>query len=573
MAFTDYIIVGGGAAGGVLAKRLAEDAEKSVVLLESGPVDDNPFIHIPVAFGKLFKTDLDYQYFTEPEPTSGNRAMFWPRAKVLGGCTSMNAMVYIRGNKGDYDRWAETTGDASLAYDADALKYFKKAEHNERASIRDPSMTKLHGVGGPLNVTDRVVNVISEALLQAAVQRGGAPFVTDLNTPEQEGIGYVQTTTKYGFRAGTARQYIRPALAACNNLKLVTNAHVTRLVFSGDSNPTVVGVEYMDKTSKTIKTIMAKETILCGGALNSPQLLMLSGIGPREQLEQHGIKVVVDLPAVGENMQDHLLCSVCHEASQPVSIALAETDAEESMRQLQLFGTGPLSSNIAEICAFYKIRTDKIGSGGDDLFDHSLAYPTMQTHSAGSFYLEHGFKNPQPPQNPHGMFLAPGVVRPTSVGKVVLASADPFENVKIIPNYFSTPEDINVMVNGIKLAREIYQQEAMKKYLGPEIAPGPSVQTDAQLEEYARSFSETIYHPTSTCKMGSSPSDSVVDTKSHRVHGVQGIRVCDASIMPDVITGNTNAPTIMLAERAADYIVKDDMITIEKVRKTHQFFA
>ncbi|HEX7734010.1 MAG TPA: choline dehydrogenase [Ktedonobacteraceae bacterium] len=516
----DYIIVGAGSAGCVLANRLSEDPQTSVLLLEAGGDDKQMEIHVPAAFSKLFKTACDWEYYTEAEPAMANRQMYWPRGKVLGGSSSINAMLYVRGHRQDYDGW-RNAGNDGWGY-ADVLPYFKKAENQERG----PS--EYHGVGGPLNVADlRYVNPLSRAFVEACVE-SGIPANDDFNGAVNEGAGIYQTTQKNGARWSTVNAYLQPALRR-PNLTVRPQTQVARVLIE---NGRATGVVYTANGQP--ETVRAnREVLVCGGAINSPQILMLSGIGPAEHLKSVGIDIVVDLPGVGENLQDHLVAGAAYFSTKPVSLF----DAEKLGNQLAylLFRKGPFTSTIAEAGGFVKTRSE-------------LSAPDIQFHFAPVFFKDHGAT----PAPGHGFTIAPTLLHPRSRGRVRLRSSDPLAHAQIHANYFAEEEDIQTLLAGLKLSHELAHTRAFASFLGAESDPLTWDKSDSEMIEAMRQSGETLYHPAGTCKMGSDPL-AVVDTQL-RVRGVEGLRVIDASIMPNVVGGNTNAPTIMIAEKAADII-------------------
>ncbi len=516
----DYVIVGAGSAGCVLASRLTEDPNVSVLLLEAGGSDKKQEVQIPAAFSKLFKTPLDWNYETEPQPHLKDRKLYWPRGKMLGGSSSMNAMMYVRGNRHDYDEWAES-GNPGWAF-ADVLPYFKKAEHYERGG------SDYAGSAGPLNVTDlRTVNPITSACLEAAVEAGLAR-TDDFNGRTQEGVGATLVTQKNGARYSTATAYLKPALKR-PNLTVQTGAQVARVLTDGTR---AVGVSYL-RDGAQVEERARREVILCGGAINSPQLLLLSGIGPAEHLKALGIAVVADLPGVGQNLQDHLASGVQYHSKQPVSLFSAEKPV--NILNYLLFKKGPLTSNVAEGVAFVKTRPD-------------LLVPDLELLFAPSFFVDHGFGNPPG----HGFTIGVVLLHPESKGSLTLRSTNPTDPPVIQPNYLSSERDVQVMIEGLRLARKIGQARALDAYRGDEFLPGEAAQSDADLAEFLRERSETLYHPVGTCRMGEDPL-AVVDP-ALRVRGVEGLRVVDASVIPTIISGHTNAPSIMIAEKAADLI-------------------
>jgi choline dehydrogenase len=516
----DYVIVGAGSAGCVLANRLTEDPQTTVLLLEAGVPDDMQEIHIPVAFGKLFKTPLDWAYTTEEEPHLDHRTLYWPRGKMLGGSSSINAMIYIRGNRADYDHWRDL-GNEGWGYD-EVLPYFKKAENQERGA------SAYHGVGGPLNVMDRrYTNPLSLAFIEAGAELG-YPHNNDFNGATQEGFGNYQVTQKQGRRHSASVGYLHPALSR-PNLTVETQALATKILFEGTR---AVGVAYLkDGTQQEAR--VKKEVILSGGAINSPQVLLLSGVGPADHLRAMGIGVVADVPGVGQHLQDHPAAMVCYACTQPITLASAET--AENLNEYVEHQRGPLTSNVGETGAFLKIAPE-------------APEPDLQYHFAPVYYINHGFTVPEG----HGFTIGPTLVRPQSSGHLELRSTDPTVYPAITANYLASEEDMRVLVEGVKLARRLGQSHAFDAFRGEEALPGPQVASDEEIAAFIRATAETLYHPVGTCKMGRD-AQAVVDDQL-RVHGIQGLRVIDASIMPTIVNGNTNAPTIMIAEKAADLL-------------------
>ncbi|HEX6183881.1 MAG TPA: choline dehydrogenase [Pyrinomonadaceae bacterium] len=517
----DYVIVGAGSAGCVLARRLSEDAGARVLLLEAGEPDRRREIHIPAAFAKLFKTSCDWDYETEPQPHLGGRRLYWPRGKMLGGSSSMNAMIYIRGHRSDFDAWRDA-GNEGWGFD-EVLPYFKKAEHRERGA------DAFHGAGGPLNVADlRTVNPLSRAFVAAAAELGHA-LNEDFNGARQEGFGFYQVTQKGGRRCSAAAAYLKPALRR-PNLTVLTGAHATRLLFEGVR---ASGVEYV-REGRAERARAGREVLLSGGAVNSPQLLMLSGVGPADELRRLGVEPLADLPGVGRNLQDHLIVAVAYACTRPVSLASAE--AGRHVANYLLFKKGPLTSNVGEAGGFVRTRP-------------GLAAPDLQFHFGPVYYLSHGFVRPEG----HGFTIGPTLIRPESRGHITLRSADPFDPPSIQPCYLEAEADLRTLVEGVKVARELAHTKALGGYRGAAVCE--KLGTDEEIAEHVRDAAETIYHPTGTCRMGDDAL-AVVDARL-RVRGVEGLRVVDASVMPSIVGGNTNAAVIMLAEKAADAIKAD----------------
>ncbi len=516
----DYIIVGAGSAGCVLAARLTEDLRTRVLLLEAGGEGGAKEIRIPAAFSKLFKTPVDWNFATEPEPHLHDRRLYWPRGKVLGGSGAINAMIYVRGNRADYDYWRDL-GNAGWGF-ADVLPYFKKSENQERGG------SEYHGVGGPVNVADlRYVNPLTRAFLAAAEEIGIASNV-DFNGAEQDGAALYQVTQKNGGRWSASDGYLQPARER-SNLTVVTGAHAARVLMEGKR---AVGVAFL--CGGVMEQARAGgEVILAGGTVNSPQLLMLSGIGPADELKAAGISAIHDLPGVGKNLQDHPMVSVGYLCTQKISLDGAET-LGNFLRWL-VWRNGPLASNVAEAGLFLRTRL-------------GLAVPDLQLLFGPAYYRGHGLVR----RKEHCFGFGPTLITPESRGEVSLRTANPLDAPAIRANYLATDADLRTLIAGVRLARRLAHTKAFDRYRGAELHPGATQNSDAEISEFLRNELETLYHPVGTCKMGNDAL-AVVDARL-RVRGIERLRVVDASIMPRVPGGNTNAPVMMIAEKVAEMI-------------------
>jgi choline dehydrogenase len=477
-------------------------------------------VSLPAGFNKLFQSDADWAYFTEPERELGDRRIYWPRGKLIGGSSSMNAMIYIRGIPSDYDGWANL-GCTGWSW-KEVLPFFRKAERNERGA------SELHGGDGAIQVSDqRDANAVSRAFIDACVEFGFARN-DDFNGAIHEGFGLYQVTQRRGRRFSAADAYLAPARRR-KNLHVETGAHVTRLLFD---RRRCLGVEYV-KNGKTERALATREVLLAGGAINSPQLLLASGIGPASDLRALAIDVVADVAGVGKNLQDHPIVGVYYKCTKPITLDVAE--GIPNLLRFLLDGRGPLTSNVAEAGGFWKTRADLEG-------------PDLQLHFAPAWFVAEGSTKPEG----CGFSIGPTLIRPESRGEIKLRSVDPSDPPRIFARYLSDRRDLETLVAGVKTMREVAKSKALAQYRGAERLPGESVRTDAEIETYVRGGLETLFHPVGTCKMGTD-ADAVVDPEL-RVRGVERVRVIDASIMPRIPSGNTQAPTVMIAERAASLL-------------------
>jgi choline dehydrogenase len=520
-ATAHYVIVGAGSAGCAVAARLSEDPAVRVTLLEAGGKGKHPNVTIPAAFAKQFKTKLDWDFQTEPEPGCDGRSLYIPRGKSLGGSSSMNAMMYVRGRPLEYDLW-ERDGAAGWGW-ASVQPYFLRAEDNSRGA------SEHHAVGGPLRVEDQVdPRPLTKRFIDAA-QAAGIPRIDDYNGPEQDGVSITQVTQRNGRRWSAADGYLRPVLGR-SNLDVVTNATVAGIEID---NGRATGVRYLDRRGREHFAGAEREVVLSAGAIGSPHLLMLSGVGPSDQLREHGIDVVQDLPGVGENLHDHPYVVCVWSSAAPESLYGAEKPG--ALLKWLLRKRGPLTSNVGEAMAFVRTRA------GLPAADIQLIY-------APAYFVNHGFED----YDGHAMTLGPVLLNPKSRGHVRLGSADPAAKPAITTNTLVEAEDVEALVRGVRRAREIATHEPLASATDREIFPGSGVETDADVEADIRRRVELLYHPVGTCRMGTDE-NAVVDAQLC-VRGVEGLRVADASVMPVITGGNTNAPAIMIGERAADLI-------------------
>jgi choline dehydrogenase len=525
----DYVIVGAGSAGCVLANRLSANPHNRVLLLEAGGRDWHPFIHMPAGLAKLVNIQsLNWNYTTEPEPQLNNRRLYWPRGKVLGGSSSINAMCYCRGHRADYDHW-QALGNPGWGFE-DMLAHFKATEANARPGID----TAYHGTKGDLSVEDlRYHNPLSDTFLQAC-EESGLALSDDFNGPHQRGFGLYQVTQKNGARHSSAEAFLKPVRQR-PNLTVWTHALAEKVLLEDSPRgPRAVGVQLRRK-GQAQQVRANKEVILAGGALNSPQLLMLSGIGEATELEKHGITVRVDLPGVGKNLQDHLDVCLVQGCRQPITYDTIN-DLKVGLQYYLGGHRGPGASNVAEAGGFWQTTLAE-----DDR-------PDVQFHFVPAILDDHGRNRIKG----SGYTLHMCFLRPRSRGHLSLASADPGQPVRIHANYLSDPFDLAVMKEGFKLQRRIFAASAFDAFRDREIFPGEAAQSDEAIEAFIRQKAETIYHPVGTCKMGQD-AQAVVDERL-RVHGVDGLRVADASIMPTLVSGNTNAPTIAIASKLAEML-------------------
>ena len=527
----DYVIVGAGSAGCVLANRLSEGGKYTVCLLEAGPPDKSIWIHLPIGYGKtMFSDKVNWRFYTEPEPNMAGREIYWPRGKTLGGSSSINGLIYVRGQKEDYDHW-KALGNDKWGW-ADCLPYFRKLEDN------DLGESETRGVGGPLTVSSIPVR---HELVEAFIATGnkfGLNRLEDFNTGDQEGVGYYQLTTRNGKRCSTAVAYLKPAKSR-NNLEIKTHAQVTKVLFE---NRKAIGVEYLQHGQ--LRTLKAnKEVVLSAGAIQSPQLLQLSGLGDANFLNKFEIPVVQNLPGVGENLQDHLQIRLIYKVSKPITTndQLRSLIGRMNMGlQWLIKRGGPLAIGINQGAMFCRVLPD---AKTPDIQFH---LGTLSADMAGS--KVHDFP---------GCTYSVCQLRPQSRGFVKIKSTDSLIPPAMQPNYLTSEYDQKVAISAVRFARQMAATEPLKSLMEKEYRPGKETQSDEEILQYCREYGETIFHPTGTAKMGPKSDKAAVVDQELKVYGVQGLRVVDGSVMPTIVSGNTNAPIIMIAERAAEFILND----------------
>lgn len=524
----DYIVIGAGAAGAPVASRLSEGNRHSVLLLEAGGRDWNPLIHMPMGFTKLTTPDVNWGFETVPQPRLNNRRMHYPQGRVLGGSTSINAMIYIRGNRQDYDTW-ERLGAAGWGYE-DVLPFFKKFENHERLNDR------YHGHGGPMNIAEQADrNELSKGFVRAA-QELGLSYNPDFNGERQEGVSYYDVTQRNHRRESAATAFLHPARRR-KNLTIATRAQATRIIVKAGR---AVGIEYLEKGRPKV-AFANREIISSGGAVNSPRLLLLSGIGPAAELEQVGIKPVHDLPGVGKNFQDHMDVYL---TARSVPVSYNESDRPLAMAragiQYLMYRTGPVTATVCEAGMFVRSSSKPEA-------------PDLQLHMLPAFVIDHGRQRVRG----HGFTINTCFLRPRSVGSVTLGSASYKDDPLIDPNYLDDPYDLQVSMEGFEWGREMLNTKAFSKLVKSEHMPGTDVRTPEQVKAYIRKWSKTDYHPVGSCKIGADDDEMAVVDSTLKVRGIDGLRVVDASVMPTLISGNTQAPSIMIGEKGAHHILND----------------
>lgn len=526
----DFIVIGGGSAGCVLANRLSENGKYSVCLLEAGPKDRNPWIHIPIGYGKtMFHKTLNWGFYTEPDANMANRRIYWPRGRTLGGCSSINGLIYIRGQRQDYDHW-EALGNSGWGWEQ-CLPYFRKLENNDLGD------STTRGAHGPLNATSiKTAHPLVEALIKSGPLMGLRKR-EDFNQGDNEGVGYYQLTTRNGKRCSTAVAYLNPARTR-SNLHIETDAQVTSLILEGTR---ARGVRYR-KNGQDHLIKAGREVILSAGAIQTPQLLQHSGIGPADLLRDHSIPVVKDLPGVGCNLQDHLQIRLIYEATRPITTndQLRNVWGKTKIGlQWLLFKSGPLAIGINQGAAFCRVLPDSSRP------DTQLHFGTLSADMAGGAI--HDFS---------GCTYSMCNLRPESRGSIRISSADPLQSPTIRSNYLASERDQKAAIESVKYARRLAQTDPLSGLMKCEHRPGKAVQSDDEILDFCRQYGATIFHPVGTARMGDSTDREAVVDSQLRVHGITGLRVVDASVMPTIVSGNTNVPTVMIAERASDFILQ-----------------
>ena len=531
----DYVIVGAGSAGCVIANRLSADPDCSVLLIEAGGRDRNPLFRLPMLMGRLFLSGIyNWRYHTEPVPALDGRSLYWPRGKVLGGSSTINGMVYVRGNRHDYDRWAQM-GLSGWSYDEVLPAFLRSEAHVQRAGA-------YHNGTGELTVCRaRGTNPLYDLFIEAGRQ-AGYPVNDDFNGAEQEGCGRYDFTIRRGKRWSTSFAFLRPVRHR-RNLSVATDTLTRRVLVE---NGRATGVE-IARDGRLLRVHAAREVILCGGTVNSPQILMLSGIGPPEELARHGIEVVHDLPGVGRNLQDHVDCVLSYECRKPITLYrhLRADRLALSVARGMVFGEGVMTTFPYEAGAFLKTRPDLIAP---DVQLHFM--PALE--KTANLHFPNPFRRAAAVEAVHGLAIRVGPLVAESRGTITLRSADPAEPPRIQPNYLERDADRKTMIAGVRIVRDIMGQPALAAYRGRELAPGEDVRTDELIAAWLRSAAMTTFHPVGTCKMGIDPM-AVVDARL-KVHGIEGLRIADASVMPVITSGNTNAPAIMIGEKAAEFL-------------------